>query len=253
VVAVKVGEQGPLTEKRNDVWCSTDNLSLVLDKNTKTGDQSNSIETKYLKSEINIGDTQLNTSCSTEQSNSCYHLDSYAMTESLNPLCSPIITPSEDREGRTFHGCDYNGRTLAIVGSAGASTTIALAPERPQGQDGRAEVEEQEWEVIKILDKRETRSGTEYKVRWKSTWLPKSELGSARRLLWEYEAKSRAQHGPKRGRPSHKDKAWWSLYTPRWRGVYFAINFPSSNPVFSSYQACFCWLITNSLSYTSSK
>ena len=87
-------------------------------------------------------------------------------------------------------------------------TTRPFAPDQPQSQGDRAEVEEQEWEVIKILDKRATRSGTEYKVRWKSTWLPRSELGSARRLLREYEAKSRAQYGLKRGRPAHKDKVW---------------------------------------------
>ncbi len=44
--------------------------------------------------------------------------------------------------------------------------------EQAQGQGDVAQVEEPEWEIIKILDKRQTLSGIEYMVRWKITWLP---------------------------------------------------------------------------------
>ena len=156
-------------------------------------------------SEIDTADTQLNTSCSTKEPKTYHCSDPNATAEPVDRLFSPSITPFEDQERRTVHANVHNGRTSAIVGSASATATRPFAPEQPQGQGGPAEVEVQEWEVTKILDKRETRSGTEYRVRWKSTWLPRSELGNARRLLREYEAKGRAQHGPKRGRPARKD------------------------------------------------
>jgi len=47
---------------------------------------------------------------------------------------------------------------------------------------------------MKILDKRETRGGTECRLRWKDTWLPRTESGNAHRLLKKFEAKGRA-HG----------------------------------------------------------
>lgn len=169
MMTVKIKEQESLIEKRNDVWYSTNNLSLILDKNTKTDDQSNSIETKYLKFKINIEDTQLSTSCSTKQSNSCYHLDFYAMIKSLNLLCSLIITSFKNREKRTFHECDYNERTLAIVDFVDVSTIIAIAFKRSQSQDDWVEIEKQKWKVIKILDKRDIRSKIKYKIHWKST------------------------------------------------------------------------------------
>ncbi|MCJ1386400.1 hypothetical protein MMC17_009526 [Xylographa soralifera] len=65
----------------------------------------------------------------------------------------------------------------------------------------KAQAEKLEWEIEKILDKRETISGTEYKVRWKDTWLLKDELINARKLLWAFKARRRAQHGYKQGRP----------------------------------------------------
>ena len=120
-------------------------------------------------------------------------------------LCSLSITSFEDQERRIVHANDHNGRISANVGSVSAIAIIPFAPEQHQGQGGPAEVEKQEWEVTKILDKRETRSGTQYRVRWKSTWLSRSELGNAQKLLWEYEAKGRAQHGRKRGRFARKD------------------------------------------------
>ncbi len=139
----------------------------------------------------------------------------------------------EDQERRIVHANDHNGRISANVGFVSAIAIILFAPEQHQDQGGSAEVEKQEWKVTKILDKRETRSGTQYRVRWKSTWLPRSELENAQKLLWEYEAKDRAQHGRKRDRFARKDIVWWSLYiTRRCR-----ISFLSSNSVCSSFLA----------------
>ncbi len=46
-----------------------------------------------------------------------------------------------------------------------------------------AELEEQEWEITKIVGKRRVGKVYEYKVRWRSTWLPRRELGNAQQLL----------------------------------------------------------------------
>ena len=181
---------------------------MVQDEDIKTSDEGISAEIESIVSEINTADTQLNTSCSTKEPNTHHCLNPHALAESFDHLCSSSIISFQDRERQSVHANVHNGRTSAIVGSASVTDIRPLATEQHQGPGGPAEVEEQEWEVTKILDKRETRSGTEYRVRWKSTWLPRSELGNARRLLREYEAKGRAQHGPKRGRPTHNDKVW---------------------------------------------
>ena len=53
-------------------------------------------------------------------------------------------------------------------------------------------LEEQDWEITRIVSKRRTGTGFEYRVKWKDTWLPKSELKKARRLLREFEARGRS-------------------------------------------------------------
>ncbi len=45
----------------------------------------------------------------------------------------------------------------------------------------------------RLLAKRQTGKGYGHKLRWKSTWLPRSELGDAQRLLQEFKAQGRAQ------------------------------------------------------------
>ena len=89
-------------------------------------------------------------------------------------------------------------------GPASGTVTIALV-EQAQGHGDAAQVEEQEWEIVKILDKRETLLGVEYMVRWKNTWLPKDELGNLQELLQEFKIKGRAWHGCKPHRPARRD------------------------------------------------
>lgn len=88
------------------------------------------------------------------------------------------------------------------------TTTSPPIVEQAQGQDDAAQVKTQEWEIIKILNKMETRLGTEYLVRWENTWLPKGELGNARKVLREFEANGQARHGCKRRRLARADKLW---------------------------------------------
>ena len=76
---------------------------------------------------------------------------------------------------------------------------------RPQDQGGSA-LDEEEWEIVRIVGKRRRGKGYEYQVCWKKTWLLERELGNAQELLWEFEAKHQAQRGGKRGRPAGADK-----------------------------------------------
>ncbi len=205
-------ERESLTQKWNDVWHFTDNSFVMQNENITTGDENTFAEIESNMSEIDTADTQLNISCSTKESKTHHCSNSNTIVEPFDRLCSLSVTSFEDQERRTVHANDHNERTSAIIDFASAIATRIFAPEQPQDQDDRAEAEKQEWKVIKILDKREIRSGTKYRVRWKSTWLLRSELENARRLLREYEAKGRAQHELKRGRLARKDKIWWSLY-----------------------------------------
>ena len=95
---------------------------------------------------------------------------------------------------------------LSTVQDQNLDTQAATSPpplEQAQEDGDEVQIKESQWEIKKILDRRQTMSGIEYKVRWKNTWLPKGGLGNARKLVREFEAQRRAQHGHKRGRPAH--------------------------------------------------
>ena len=49
-------------------------------------------------------------------------------------------------------------------------------------------MDEEEWEIVKIVGKRRTGRGDEYKVYWKERWLLESDLGNAQELLLQFEA-----------------------------------------------------------------
>ena len=91
-------------------------------------------------------------------------------------------------------------RPKSVLSPSPASGAPTSSPTLEQAwkQGTEAQVGEREWGVKKILNKKKTRSGTEYKVRWKDTW-----LGNARKLLCKFEAQGRAQHGHKQGIPAH--------------------------------------------------
>jgi len=187
---------------------------VVQDENIKTDDEGTSAEIESIMSEIDTADTQLNTPCSTKELKTHHFSNPNTIAESLNRLCFPSITSFADRERRSIHANSRNGRRSVIDGSASAIAIRPLETEQHQGPGGSAEVEEQEWEITEILEKRAAESETEYRVRWEDTWLLSSELGSAQGLLEKFEAKGRAQHERKRGRPARTDKGWRSCICP---------------------------------------
>ncbi len=192
--------------KENDVWHFTDNSFVMQNDDIKTNDESTSAKIESNLSEINTADTQLNISCLTKESKTHHCLNFNAIVESFDRLCSFSVSSFENQERRTVHANDHNERTSAIVDFVSAIIIRLFAFEQFQSQDDWAETEKQKWKVIKILDKREIRSKMKYKIRWKSTWLFRSELESTQRLLQEYKTESWAQHECKQNRLVHKDK-----------------------------------------------
>ena len=70
----------------------------------------------------------------------------------------------------------------------------ATTPPPPRkGKVGTPAFALDEWEVKEIVDRRRVGKSYEYKVRWKDTWLRRSEFGNAQRLLREFEAQDRVQ------------------------------------------------------------
>ena len=126
------------------------------------------------------------------------------------PTTEPTPTPINRPISSSVALCRDLGGDGGITATVYPPHAITLPPplvERPQDQGGSA-LNEEEWEIVRIVGKRRRGKGYEYKVCWKKTWLLERELGNAQELLWEFEAKHQAQRGGKRGRPARADKGW---------------------------------------------
>jgi len=121
-----------------------------------------------------------------------------------SPTTSPIDRPTS-LGGQTVHEGDHGA--AAIVHPYSVTVDISHFPDRLRGQRDSLLDEEDEWEIVKIVGKRWTSSGYEYNVRWKDTWLPRSELGNAQELLQEFIVRGRAQRGRKRGQRARAEKS----------------------------------------------
>ena len=88
-----------------------------------------------------------------------------------------------------------------------ANHPSAITPPSPQQSEARASaLEQNEWEVRRIIGKRRAGKVAEYRVRWKDMWLRRSELGNAKRLLQEFEARHRAQQKLKKWKAAFMGK-----------------------------------------------
>ena len=101
-------------------------------------------------------------------------------------LSSPFVAESQAPPRADFYD---ECRTARL--DTGSLNSIANTPcplERSQGQPYPTLHEGEEWEIVRILSKRRIGKSYEYKVRWRSTWLPKSALGNAQALLRDFKA-----------------------------------------------------------------
>ena len=152
-------ERESLIQEWNDVWHFINNSFVMQNKNIKTDDESTSAEIESIMSEIDTADIQLKTSCSTKESKTCHFSNPNAIVESS-------ITSFENHERRSVHVIVHTERTSAIVDFANAIVIRSLINDKHQDSDGPAEVEEQEWKITAILEKRAAGSETVYRVRW---------------------------------------------------------------------------------------
>jgi len=110
-----------------------------------------------------------------------------------------------------MRGGDYGAAATVEPWSVTAATP--LSPEREGQQD--LTKDEEDWEIVKIIGKRWTRRGCEYKVRWKDTWMSDGELRNAARLVRKFDAQVRGQREGKRGRPARIGKIGRPMAVPK--------------------------------------
>ncbi len=168
------------------------------DDDEKTSETGASSRATSMESEI--GTVHLQSFHAREQPKTHGCLNPPTTEPSPSPIDCPIsssVALCRDRGG--------DGGIIATVYPPHALTVPPPLAERPQDQGGLV-LDEEEWEIVKVVDKRRRGKGYEYKVCWKETWLLERELGNAQELLREFETKHQAQRGGKRGRPARADK-----------------------------------------------
>lgn len=149
--------------------------------------------------------THLESSHPREQPKKCDRLSPSAIMEST--ISSPdrsssfSIALSHDRVEQTIR--EGNRGAAATIHLSHIITSTPQLPEHSQVQ-GRL-VSGEQWEIIRIADKRQIGTGYEYKVCWKETWLLECELGNAQELLREFEFQRQAQRGRKWERRARAD------------------------------------------------
>jgi len=119
-------------------------------------------------------------------------------TEPIDRQTSPSAALPQHLYGQIVGEDDHRAAVVAIPPSASAPLLSQ------QSKAGPLVPEEDEWEIRKIVCKRRAGKGYEYKVRWKDTWVPRSELGNAKELPRNFEARGRAQGERKGGRPADR-------------------------------------------------
>ena len=177
---------------------------MVEDDDEKTGETSASTRATSVESEIDTVHLESSSASGQPKTYSC--LSPPATKPTPSPIDRPIsssVALSRDRVEQVTCGGDR--RITATIYPLHASPVPPPLAERPQDQGGSA-LDEEEWEIIRIVGKRRRGKGYEYKVCWKETWLLERELENAQELLRKFEAKHQAQRGGKRGRPARADK-----------------------------------------------
>ena len=177
---------------------------MIEDNDEKTGELDASTRATSVESEI--GTVHLQSSHPRKQPKTHGCLNPGTTGSTTEPTASPYDRPisssialSRGRIQQAIRGDDPGA--AVTVHPPHAITLTPPLPEQPQ-DPGSSALGEEGWEIVRIVGKRRRGKGYEYKVCWKKTWLPESELGNAQELLREFEAKYQPQRGRKRGRPA---------------------------------------------------
>ena len=178
---------------------------MIKDDGETTGETGASMRATSVESET--GTAHRSSSHPREQPKTHGCLNSHTAIEPTTSFldCSttPGIVLSQDRGEQTVREDDYGA--AATVNPSSVIAATSPSPEQ-EGQRDLAQDKEEEWEIVKIVDKRWTRRGCEYMVRWKNSWMSDSELRNAARLVREFDAQVKGQRGGKRNRPARVRK-----------------------------------------------
>ena len=176
----------------------------MVEDDEKTGETSASTRATSVESEIDTIHLQSSHPRKQQKTHGCLSPPTTEPTPSPidRPISSSVALCRDRVEQAT---CGGDGGITATVYPPHAITVPPPLAERHQDQGGSA-LDEEEWEIVRIVGKRRRGKGYEYKVCWKETWLLERELGNAQELLRKFEAKHQAQRGGKRGRPARADK-----------------------------------------------
>ncbi len=181
---------------------------MVKDNNEKTGETDASTRAISVESEIDTIRPQSSHPRKQLKTHCCWTPSTprpitETTTSSFDCPISPSTALSHDQIEQTIRGGNYGG--AGIVHPPHAIIVTPPRPEQPQDQ-GSSALDKEEWEIVRIVGKRQRGKGYEYEVCWKKTWLLERELGNAQELLREFEAKHQTQRGGRRGRPARADK-----------------------------------------------
>ena len=116
-------------------------------------------------------------------------------TEPVDRPASPSVALPQHLD---IQDAGAGDRTVAAVATPRCPSPPPLAQLSPAPAPAlEEEEEEEEWEIRKIVAKRRAGEDDEFLVCWTNSWLRRSELGNAQRLLKEFEVRRRARGGRK--------------------------------------------------------
>ena len=110
------------------------------------------------------------------------------------PPIEPLNQPASAERALPHRPCGEFVREDDHGVTAAASPFTSTPPPPPWQSKARTPaLEEDEWEIRKIVCKRRVGKEYEYRVRWRDTWLPRSELGKAQRLVRQFKGRGCVQ------------------------------------------------------------
>lgn len=198
-----------LINSLNFLWHTSDN-SLMIDDDNETISEINAF-TRVMSVESETDIAHLSSSHSKKQSKTHDCLNLHTVIESiisfLHHSISFNIALSQNQDEQTVSEDDYEAAATVIF----VSIIIVTSPfsERKNQQDSSQNKEN--WEIMRIVDKRWTRRDCKYKMHWKNTWMSDSELRNATRLVRKFDAHVRRQREGKRSRSTRVEKNRWSM------------------------------------------
>lgn len=198
-----------LINSLNSLW-HTSNNSLVIDDDDEMISEIDAfMKVTSVESETDI--THLLSSYSKKQSKTHDCLNLHTVIESIISFfrhsISFNIALSQNQDEQTMSEDDYEAAVTVTLLSI-IVVTSSFSERKNQWDSSQ---NEENWKIMRIVDKRWTRRNCEYKMHWKNTWMSDSELQNATWLVRKFDAHVRRQHEDKRDKSTRVKKNRWSM------------------------------------------